>query len=149
MIARILGFFFIAFLALLSTRQLSAQQPAINCQRAATSDEIAICSSSRLARLDRQLQGLFNTLQATLNPHDQALLRETERRWLVTRSGCGSEESCIASQYQSRIVQLSAMLSGSSPAPIPSQPSNPTSPPNGPRSPDGKKDACDAFPTLC
>jgi uncharacterized protein len=129
------------------TAPSSAQQPAFNCKYATGLDEVAICNSSALARLDRQLQGLFNTLMTTIDSSDQVLLRDTERRWLIKRGACGSDTACIAGQYQARIVQLAALLSGPSSIPAPTRPTQPPTSPTLP--PSGKKDACDAFPTLC
>ena len=132
---------------------ISAQQPGFNCRIATGLDEITICQSSDLAKLDRQLQGLYDTLQDRLSPSDKILLKETERRWLLKRSDCGTNGGCIASQYRIRINQLAALLagdsnpSGATPASSPQPPAPASS--GGSRPSTGSKDACDAFPTLC
>src|SRR4051812_20839160 len=43
-----------------------ARPPSFNCRLATTVDETAICQSDELARLDRQLQGLYDLLQDKL-----------------------------------------------------------------------------------
>jgi uncharacterized protein len=113
MIFRVLGILGATiFISCAATEQSLAQQPSFSCRGVTGLDEIAICQNPVLARLDRQLQGIFDAAMDRLNRSDQVLLRETERRWLQRRANCGTNVDCLENQYQVRIGQLGATLSG-------------------------------------
>jgi uncharacterized protein len=125
---------------------VGAQSPSFDCVKDTRPDEQAICASTTLSQLDRQMNDLYVAVRARLDPSQQLLLRDEQRAWLRARSACSRSASCIAGLYQQRIPRLQALLgqpSTPTAGPSPIQPSR-----NPPAQPSGN-DACDAFPTLC
>jgi uncharacterized protein len=63
------------------------------------STERAICSSSELGALDKQIMHLYG--QAKAHGYDRGQLN-----WLRRRNSCGGDKACIAESYRSRISVL-------------------------------------------
>jgi uncharacterized protein YecT (DUF1311 family) len=79
--------------------------PSFDCKTHHQQEEVAICNSATLSRLDRQLYGLYTGL---LNRSDiqQTRLKVDERAWLSDRHSCLGNESCLTMAYERRIEQL-------------------------------------------
>jgi uncharacterized protein len=115
-----------------------SQQQGVDCATDRNPDEVAVCSSSLLLQLDRQLNGIYASLREQLDGNQQIILRDSQRYWMRQRAACGSDTNCIYRLYQERIQRLNAVVVRAPPLPTP--------PPAGRPSP---ADACDKFPTLC
>jgi uncharacterized protein len=74
-----------------------SQQPGVNCATDRSPDEIAVCGSSLLLQLDRQLNGSYASLRGQLDANQQIILRDSQRYWMRQRAACGSDTNCIYS----------------------------------------------------
>lgn len=83
--------------------------PSFNCARASNSAERAICGSSELASLDRQMASRFFAARGDGNPTQRVLLDRTRGSFLAFRNRCGSDQ-CIADAYRGRIREIGDIM---------------------------------------
>ncbi|MDF3887886.1 lysozyme inhibitor LprI family protein [Cupriavidus basilensis] len=98
----------IAFLVLFAPSE-RALPVVLNCDRAATKTEAAICSDENLRRLDMRLSSVYGKL-ARARSQQRDPLRQAQMAWLRTRDQCGTDENCIQGSYEERIEALQAQL---------------------------------------
>lgn len=90
--------------------------PSFDCALAATWSERAICSSERLAALDRRLDEVYMRVRGALDSSSFSAVRDVQREWLMKRESCesravGSErEVCLVEMIESRIGELRRLL---------------------------------------
>lgn len=87
--------------ALLLPAAASAQS--FNCRYARFADEVAICQSPLLSRLDERMSRRFYEAR---NEVGDASLDADQDAWLRSRRSCGSDEACIEDSYRERIREL-------------------------------------------
>lgn len=85
--------------------------PSFNCDRAGNNAEVAVCSDSGLASLDRQMASDFNRGMASGDAHQRRLLEKTRTRFLNYRNRCVTDQ-CIEQTYQSRIREIGDIMTG-------------------------------------
>lgn len=86
-----------------------AQAASMNCARAATATEHAICATPSLAELDRELAEAYTRRLAAHGPSDAQAgnaVRQAQRAWLKARNRCGSDVSCLRGAYEERTAEL-------------------------------------------
>ncbi len=84
----------------------AAQGPSFDCARASTAVEGAICNSSTLAALDRQLADAYSARRAGLGSSGRDRLLAEQRSWLGARDRCGADANCLAGAMRRRIAAL-------------------------------------------
>ena len=85
----------------------SAASPTFSCSGNLNSTERAICKSSELSRLDRQMSAeYFGQLDLQTSSSARRELRNAQRSWLRDRNSCGGSVACIRGEYQQWIEQL-------------------------------------------
>ena len=85
--------------------------PSFNCRSARTRGEIAVCSDSGLASLDRQMAAQFSTAMAQGDARQRSLLQRTRNDFLRYRDNCPTN-ACIAETYRGRIREIRDISSG-------------------------------------
>ncbi len=94
-------------LAFAAAAPASAANPTFSCSGNLTSTERAICNSSELSRLDRQMSSeYFGQLDQQTSAGARRELKNAQRNWLRDRNSCGGSVSCIRGEYQQWIEQL-------------------------------------------
>ena len=83
----------------------AAERPSFDCAKAATAAERAICTSDRLARLDRALAAAYRQLGAELSVAGETFVKE-QSAFLARRDACGSDVSCLARHMEERLAAL-------------------------------------------
>jgi uncharacterized protein YecT (DUF1311 family) len=86
-------------------------RPSFSCARARTRGEIAVCRSSELAALDREMASFYQSAYRGAEPGTRALLERTRSRFLSFRDRCGSDR-CIADAYRGRITEIRDIVDG-------------------------------------
>jgi len=86
---------------------IAAQAQSFNCRTAERPDEILICQSPYLSRLDERMASLYFRLRNSLAGGERRELEADQRGWLDSRIGCGRDFRCIQVAYERRIRQLS------------------------------------------
>jgi len=81
----------------------------LDCARAATSVETAICANESLRKLDFRLSSVYGRLAAAQSSQ-RGPLRRAQLDWLKTRDRCGADANCIAARYDERLGVLQTQL---------------------------------------
>lgn len=97
--------------------QALAQVASFDCKRPGTKVETMICGDPLLSDLDDLLHSVY---RSHARPDDEGETEELnlpdkvvdeQKRWLVTRNGCG-DAACLETQYEARIDALASCPSG-------------------------------------
>jgi uncharacterized protein len=85
--------------------------PNFDCAGARTKSELAVCSDSGLAALDRNMAGQYVRALAAGTPDQRDLLRQTRDRFLGYRDRCPNRQ-CIADAYVGRMREIRDIMEG-------------------------------------
>ena len=80
--------------------------PSFGCAATTAADEVTICHSATLSKLDRELSEQYRQLLNNLSAEQRTRLRSGQRDWLNKRADCGTDEDCIQLSYRDRILYL-------------------------------------------
>lgn len=100
--------YFLSFLfSLVSAGVSAAQAASFDCAKAKEPDEIAICSSPALSKLDTKMAALwFSYEKIPFLMGVSAERAEEAEAFLERRHACGADEACLRTAYQERIRKL-------------------------------------------
>ena len=89
----------------------AAFSPPLDCSRAASALDKAVCGNPGLVRLDGRLNQTYGDLLPQLTERAQGELRTQQRTWLAKRDQvCGNGDAgCLRKAYEERIDGLSAL----------------------------------------
>jgi uncharacterized protein len=82
----------------------------IECSKAASQSELAICRSYSLGQAEAHMATLFGIVTSLVPMGQRADIEESQRQWLNTRDSCGGDTACLLISYRSRIDALSAII---------------------------------------
>jgi len=82
----------------------------IECGKAASQSELAICRNYSLGPAEARMATLFGIVTSLVPMGQRADIEESQRQWLNTRDSCGGDTACLSKSYQSRIDALSAII---------------------------------------
>ncbi|WP_246164935.1 lysozyme inhibitor LprI family protein [Pigmentiphaga aceris] len=82
-----------------------AQAAGMNCARAATATEKAICADPELLERDARLADTYSRMLAA-DASKSAAVRDAQRAWLQVRNRCGANASCLRNAYDERTATL-------------------------------------------
>lgn len=82
---------------------VNVQAASFDCDKASTKVEKMICSSAELAKLDDELNRVYE--EALKKTTDPAGFKEQQRKWLKERNQC-IDTSCLREKYQQRLVSV-------------------------------------------
>ncbi|MDR2611610.1 MAG: lysozyme inhibitor LprI family protein [Deltaproteobacteria bacterium] len=94
-------------------RLAAYEEPSFDCDKAASSVEITICSDSGLAVLDRRMAQLYSRARQSPYVDRGELLADQRRWWRLRESQCGRSRravECLVDMYQARIDELRDMV---------------------------------------
>lgn len=87
----------------------AAHAASIDCDKAMTRTEAAICASTELLKLDQDLDATYQNLLDS-NPGDTLALTY-QRAWVTSRDGgCRSNRACLIATYEDRIKELKRLI---------------------------------------
>jgi uncharacterized protein len=81
---------------------------ALDCSKALTPDEKAICASPSLLALDAKLNAAFKALLLAATPDGKDNLRKSQRLWLRNDRNCEGEAACLANAIPKRMRAFGA-----------------------------------------
>lgn len=84
----------------------AAQAASFDCAKAAGADEKAICASRTLSDRDVEMATKYQFLHGLFAMGARGEMQDQQQRWLSQRKLCGSDVSCLAGSYQTRIAEL-------------------------------------------
>lgn len=83
---------------------------AIECSRARTVSEIAICSNPVLKAYDEYLDQAYARLRASSAPDDFAKIRRSQIQWIRDRDlNCAADVTCMVTETQARTASLNGV----------------------------------------
>lgn len=88
-----------------------SSRPSLDCSRARTRGEVAVCSDAGLVALDHNMYAQFGRAIATASPEEQALLRRTGDRFIGYRDRC-PDNRCIGNAYVGRMREIRDIMEG-------------------------------------
>lgn len=83
-----------------------ASRPSFSCRAGQSRSERMVCSSDRLASLDRQMSSQFYSALSRGSERQRAELRRSRDRFLAYRERC-PDENCVAQAYRDRMEEIS------------------------------------------
>ncbi|MBX8469437.1 lysozyme inhibitor LprI family protein [Pseudomonas sp. RIT778] len=98
------GRYIVSTCALLFFQQALAS--GMDCTKAASVVEKAICADKPLYELDARMGAAYRKLMKAAPA--QAEVKKAQRQWLKERDRCGEEVSCLSQRYQDRLQVLHA-----------------------------------------
>jgi uncharacterized protein len=87
----------------------AASYKPLDCSKAASQSELAICRTYSLGQLEARMATLFGIVTSLVAMGQRGDIEASQRQWLKTRDVCGKDVSCLSQSYQSRIDALSAI----------------------------------------
>jgi uncharacterized protein len=84
----------------------TASYAPINCTKAATPAEKAICASYELGQDEARLATLYGLLTSLVAMGQRGDIIDAQQKWIVVRSACGNDIKCLSQAYQARIGSL-------------------------------------------
>jgi len=103
-IVYIKGRYIVSACALLFFQQ--AQASGMDCTKAVSVVEKAICAQKPLYELDAQMGAAYRKLMKAAPA--QTEVKKTQRQWLKERDRCGEDVSCLSQRYQDRLQVVHA-----------------------------------------
>jgi uncharacterized protein len=89
---------------------LATPAEALDCSKAASATEHAICGSSQLTKADGELTRLYAQVRAAVAPSARAALLHQQKDWIARRdTRCGATTACLGTAYQARIGALTSL----------------------------------------
>lgn len=89
----------------------SGARPSFDCANARTRSEIAVCSDTGLAALDRNMASQYSRALGSASAQQRALLQSTRDRFLSYRDRCPNN-SCISDAYVGRMREIRDIMEG-------------------------------------
>lgn len=84
----------------------AANAQSYNCNRARTPDEVLICQSDELGRLDIVMADFYFELRNAAYPWRRVKMEQEQASWLHWRMSCGRDFQCIRYAYERRMQEL-------------------------------------------
>jgi uncharacterized protein YecT (DUF1311 family) len=105
-----------------STVGLSARAASIDCAKAASLVENAICHDAALRRLDARMASAYKRALVGVGYDDESelvqALRFDQKGWLGDRDKCGSAIACLRRVYYRRLAVLNFLPDPEQPSPV-------------------------------
>ena len=98
-----------AAIAATASTTASAGGPSFSCARASAVDERAICRSLALSAADVRMTSLYRDIQGCTMMGGRDSNIEDQRAWLVQRSQCGRNATCLTRLYRARIAEFAPL----------------------------------------
>jgi uncharacterized protein len=82
----------------------------LDCAKAATAAEKAICSSYSLGQAEARMATLYQWATSFVAMGQRGIIQDQQAAFIKKREGCRADAKCIWSAYSIRIEQLEAVL---------------------------------------
>ena len=95
--------------SLIVSAQIAAAIP-IDCSKASTSNERAICADPFLLQTDARLDTLYDIASRLVSPAEHDSLVDSQRAWVKEREQCGTDKNCMRAAYARRASVFESIL---------------------------------------
>lgn len=102
----------------------AAAAAALDCAKASTATEYAICDNPEISTLDEQMTGVYYTLISSgwLKPAQLNKAKTDQAKFLSRRNSCGANYQCLVDAYTEQVAGLRKLLTEVTPPPPPPEP---------------------------
>src|ERR1700683_5545600 len=90
----------------------AADYAPIDCGKASSSAERAICRSYSLGQAEARMATLFGIVTSLVAMGQRGDIGDAQKQWLKTRDACGGDVSCLPEAYRRRIAVLKTAMDG-------------------------------------
>lgn len=94
---------------LLALPQIAAALP-IDCSKAASGNERAVCADPFLLQTDARLDTLYDIALRLVSPAEHDSLVDSQRAWVKQCDVCGTDKNCMRAAYAKRAAVFEAIL---------------------------------------
>lgn len=84
----------------------------LDCNKAQSSAERAICSNYSLGQSEARMATLFSIVTSLVAMGQRGNIRDDQQKWLQSRNACGNNLACLKESYATRIQQLENVMAG-------------------------------------
>lgn len=98
-----------ASLLVLGCSQIASAIP-IDCSKAASINERALCADPFLLQTDARLDTLYEVSLRFIAPADRTDLIDSQRAWVKERERCGTDKNCMRAAYAKRASVFETIL---------------------------------------
>lgn len=84
----------------------------LNCNKASSPAEQAICGSYALGQSEARVATLFSVATSLVAMGQRGDIQDAQRKWLATRDACGKNVGCLTEAYDQRTRALNAVIAG-------------------------------------
>lgn len=88
----------------------AADYAPVDCARAASPSETAICSNYKLGQDEARMATLYQWATSLVAMGQRGTLQDEQAAFLKDRAACGADVTCIGQLYEARIDQLEAVM---------------------------------------
>jgi uncharacterized protein len=82
----------------------------MNCAKAASPAEHAICRTYSLGQAEARMATLYAIATSLVAMGQRGDIRDAQHEWLKTRDECGGDVACLTESYNERIQQLNEVI---------------------------------------
>jgi len=82
----------------------------LNCARAATATEKAVCSNYSLGQAEARMASLYQWATSFVAMGQRGDLQDEQAAFITKRESCGADTTCIRDAYNARIETLEAVM---------------------------------------
>ncbi len=84
----------------------------LNCAKAASATEQAICKSYALGQAEARMATLYGIATSLVAMGQRGEIQDEQKAWLQARERCGARVACLTDSYGARIRALSGVIDG-------------------------------------
>lgn len=88
----------------------AADYAPLNCARASSAGEKAICRDYALGQLEARMATLYQWATSFVAMGQRGDIEDNQRAFLKTREACGADLRCLRQAYDTRIAQLQRVM---------------------------------------
>ena len=82
----------------------------LDCAKASTAAETAVCRGYALGQDEARLATLYGILTSLVAMGQRGDIMDAQRHWLSDRNACGNDTGCLSRVYRTRIDELSRAM---------------------------------------
>jgi uncharacterized protein len=105
-----LGLLLVSALGLAAGPGRAASYAPLDCAKATTAAEIAVCKSYALGQDEARLATLYGIVISLVAMGQKGDIVDSQRRWVAAREACASDAECLSRTYRTRIQELTRAL---------------------------------------
>ncbi len=95
-----------------STAASAGEYAPLDCSKAQSSAERAICNNYSLGQSEARMATLFSIVTSLVAMGQRGNIQDDQRKWLQSRNACDNSVACLRESYAARIQTLETVMAG-------------------------------------